>query len=282
MKIFISGSTGYFGSHFVEFFRNRGDEVLTERVDVRDRGEVRDFLAKNRPEVVLNAVGRTGVPNVDWCETHRSETAEVNVCGAINLVVACEEFGIFFAHIGSGCVYSGDNGGAGFSEADAPNFDGSFYSRTKAVSEKLIDEISGGRALQFRVRIPIEGRSHPKNVIDKLLKYDRLISVENSFTVVEDFIPAAVELIDRREAGIFNMTNVGSMDHRFFMEKYREIVDPSRSFEYMSLADLDKITTAPRSNCVLDVSKRENLGISMPEVRGRIPELMKNYKNSSK
>jgi len=237
MKIYIFGATGYFGSHFVDFFKKKGWEVFTNRVDIRDLSAVETALEKTKPEVVFNCAGVTGTPNVDWCETHKEETALININGVINLAATCKKLNIYFAHLGSGCVYAGNGGREnGFLETDEPNFDGSFYSRTKAASEKIIADMD---ALQLRVRIPIEGKPNRKNVIDKLLKYDRVVNIENSFTIVEDFIPAAYELIQRRETGIFNMTNAGSMDHKFLMESYRTIVDPSRTFEYMDEAGHD-------------------------------------------
>lgn len=281
MKIYIFGATGYLGSHFVTYFKEKKWEVFTDRVDIRDLSLVKKAIAKTTPNVVLNCAGITGTPNVDWCETNKESAALININGAINLASACHEKNIYFAHVGSGCVFEGDGGRKnGFIESDEPNFGGSFYSRTKAVSEKMIEDITGGAALQLRVRIPVEGKSYAKNVIDKLLNYERVASIPNSFTIVEDFIPASYQLIEQKQKGIFNMTNVGWMDHEFLMESYKKIVDPSRSFEYMDEAGLTAVTCAARSNCILDTEKREKLGISMPDIRKRIPEILEEYKAS--
>ncbi len=282
MKIYIFGASGYLGSHFTDYFKGKGWEVFTDRVDIRDLSLIEKALDRYQPDVVLNSAGITGTPNVDWCETHKEAAALININGAINLAAACHERNIYFAHVGSGCVYEGDGGREnGFIESDEPNFSGSFYSRTKAVSEKMIADITNDQALQLRVRIPIEGKSHAKNVIDKLLKYERVASIPNSFTIVEDFIPASYQLIEGRHNGIFNMTNVGWMDHKFLMEKYREIVDPSRSFEYMDEAGLASVTCAARSNCILDTQKREKLGISMPNIKERIPAILEAYRTTT-
>jgi len=278
VKVYIFGANGYLGSHFVSYLQEKGWKVFTDRVDIRDYSAVFKALETTKPDVVINAAGKTGTPNVDWCESNKGETTLVNVNGALNLATACDALGIYMAHIGSGCVYAGyGESGNGFTEEEPANFYGSFYSRTKAHSEELLSEFN---ILQLRVRIPIEGKSYNKNVINKLLKYEKVVSIENSFTVVEDFIPASVALIERREQGIYNMTNEGSMDHKFFMELYREIVDPSRSFTYMTEAELNAITKAPRSNCTLDVSKREALGIHMPDIKERMPEILQSYKNN--
>ncbi len=281
MKIYIFGATGYLGSHFVEYFNQKNWEVFTDRVDIRDLSLIEKALDTTQPDVVLNCAGVTGTPNVDWCETHKEAAALININGAINLASACNLKNIYFAHVGSGCVYEGDGGREnGFLETDEPNFGGSFYSRTKAASEKMITDITNNKALQLRVRIPIEGKSHAKNVIDKLLKYERVASIPNSFTIVEDFIPASYQLIEQQEKGIFNMTNVGWMDHKFLMEKYREIVDSTKTFEYMDEAGLAAVTCAARSNCILDTDKREKLKISMPDIKERIPAILEAYKQS--
>ena len=195
--------------------------------------------------------------------------------GAINVANACKKLGIYFVQLSSGCIYSGDNNGKGFSEGDTPNFNGSFYSKTKAEAEKAIDEIG---ALQLRIRIPIDHFPHPKNLIDKLLGYDQIVVAENSFTVIEDFLEATQALINKRATGIFNMTNPGHTNHEFIMKQYKKLVDPSADFSYINAAQLDEITKAPRSNCVLNTDKREKLGVKMPEITKRIPSLMREYK----
>ncbi len=279
MKIYIFGATGYLGAHFVDYFREQQWEVFTERIDIRDYKALYTQLKKIKPDVVLNSAGITGTPNVDWCETHKSKTAQININGSLNLATICTDLGLYFSHIGSGCIYEGDGGRInGFRESDTPNFEGSFYSRTKMVSEKMIADITEDKALQLRVRIPIEGKSHPKNVINKLLQYEKVAAIPNSFTIVEDFIPASYQLIAQRATGIFNMTNVGQMDHRFLMEQYRAIVDPKRTFQYIDAKALAKITCAARSNCILDTDKRESLGIHMPDIKTRIPEILEAYK----
>ena len=276
-KIFIFGSTGYFGTHFTNFFKNKGWNVLTERVDIRDYNAVNKVLKNNMPDVVLNCTGKSGSPNIDWCEDHKEETMEVNVGGSLNIACVCNELNLYLAQMGSGCIYKGDNNGKGFSEEDEPNFFGSFYSRTKIISEKILKEFN---ALQLRVRIPIEGSSSRKNAIDKLTKYVKVISVENSFTIVEDFLPAAYHLIENREKGIFNMTNTGSMTQEYMLTKYNEIVDPNKKFTYITVEELEKMVKAERSNCVLNTNKREKAGAIMPPIKGRIIKILKNYKDS--
>ena len=274
----VFGSKGYFGSKIVDHFTHQGWQVEKSTTDIRNYQEVIGEIERIRPGVVINAAGKTGTPNVDWCETHRAETMSTNVAGAVNVASACDLHGVYMFHLGSGCIYEGDNGGIGFRETDEPNFYGSFYSRTKLHSEKLLADLN---VLQLRIRIPIEGRSNAKNVIDKLLKYEKIISVPNSFTVVEDFLPAVEQLVTRRERGIFNMTNVGSMDHEFLMNRYSQIVDPSKKFTVMTVDEMyAKYASTKRSNCILNTEKREAIGIHMPPIRERIVSILEAYKRN--
>ena len=64
---------------------------------------------EHRPEVVINCAGKTGRPNVDWCDAHPDETLRVNVTGAITLLEECRRLGIYLVHLSSGCIYEGED-----------------------------------------------------------------------------------------------------------------------------------------------------------------------------
>ena len=98
-------------------------------------------LDRVKPTRVINTAGARGSPNVDWCEDHKDYTVRSNIIGAANLVDCCFVRGIHITHFASGCIYDQDEAhpldGTGFTEEDAPNFWGSFYSYSKMVSEKV-------------------------------------------------------------------------------------------------------------------------------------------------
>jgi len=273
-KILLLGSTGFIGSQFKKALLEKGYEVADPRLEITNLGAVKNGIGDHKPDLILNCTGITGKPNVDWCETHAAETIAVNVCGSLNIAIAASENGIYSVHMGTGCQYNGDNGGKGFSEDDEPNYFGSVYSRSKAWAQKLMREIPN--TLQLRIRIPIMGHPSPKNVIDKLLAYPKTINVMNSFTVIEDFIPAAIELMGKRATGIFNMTNMGAMDHQTLMGLYREIVDPGFKVNLMPKAEQDELNKR-RSNCVLNTDKREAVGVHMPPIEESVRRVLGEY-----
>jgi len=234
-------------------------------------------LIKERPDVVINCAGKTGKPNVDWCEDHKLETVTSNVTGPLTLLRACSELGIYWVHVGSGCVYTGDNERKGFSEEDEPNFFGSFYSRTKMWSELVLKEFP---VLQLRLRMPIDATPNSRNFIKKITTYKKIISIPNSVSVLEDFLRAGMVLIERRATGIYNMTNPGAIEHREILDMYREIVDPSFNYEIFSLDEMNQLTKAGRSNCVLSSDKREAAGAHMRPIKEALKATLEEYKNN--
>ena len=275
-KVLLLGATGFIGSHFQTALTESGFKVFNPRIEIRNQMEIEKAVYETKPDVIINATGVTGYPNVDWCEDHPSETFGVNVAGSINVASVAKQFGVYMVQMSSGCVYTGYKKG-GYTEDDEPNYTGSLYSRSRLYSEKILKEFPN--ILQLRVRIPITAKPHPKNLIDKLLKYKKIINIQNSCTVIEDFIPASIELIKKEEVGIFNMTNIGSMDHKSIMEMYKEIVDPDYKIVLMSKAEQDELCKR-RANCVMNTDKREKLGVHMPPLEESLKVILEKYKKA--
>ncbi|MBT4191840.1 MAG: sugar nucleotide-binding protein, partial [Candidatus Diapherotrites archaeon] len=154
-KYLIIGN-GFIGNKFLNFLEDceMSTKIIHSYVDALD--EIRE----NAPQVVINCAGETGRPNVDWCEDNKQKTFDGNVLLPLNLAKACEETKTKLVHMGTGCVYVGDNNGKGFSEEDEPNFGGSFYSQTKMISESLLKDYD---VLQLRIRMPIDSAQGPRN-----------------------------------------------------------------------------------------------------------------------
>lgn len=268
MKIVILGAGGYIGTAFLERF----PDAATPKIDIADPQAVHAMLDAHKPDVVINAAGKTGRPNVDWCEDHKAETLHANVLGPMVLREACAERGIYWVHLSSGCMYAGDNEGRGFSEDDEPNFHGSYYSRTKVWSEAVLRELAseGAGILIIRPRMPFDGTLQPRNLLTKLANYSTILDEPNSITFVPDMINAAAQLIEQRAKGIYNVVNPGVISPYAIMERYRDIVDPSHTFGRYAARELDGVVKAPRSNCFLRTDKLAAAGITLQPVEKAI------------
>jgi dTDP-4-dehydrorhamnose reductase len=246
-------------------------------IDVLDIKALRAYLDREKPEVVINTVGKTGRPNIDWCETHREETIMGNVATAMILGSICSEKGIYFVHFSSGCVYQGDNGGRGYSEDDEPNNYTNVYTRTKIYSEKMLMDLP---CLQIRPRMPVDERPSERNFIDKVKKYTKLIDEQNSMTCVPDLLQALKMLIEKKALGVYNLVNPGTISAAEIMRMYKQIVDTNHGFEVITAEQLDKMTLAKRSNCMLNTSKLENEGIMLPDIHDAVRQCLLRYKEN--
>jgi len=256
MTVLIFGGNGYLGQEFLTIY----PEALTPKIDIADQHAVAAVLDAEKPDVVINCAGKTGRPNVDWCEDHKEETIRANVLGPLVLNDECQKRGIYWVHISSGCIYQGDNGGKGFTEDDLPNFSGSFYSRTKTWSDQILKEFP---VLIPRLRMPFDGSDHPRTLISKIRKYPTVLDVPNSLTYIPDFLETVRILIERRKTGIYNVVNPGLISPYAIMQMYKEIVDPAHTFEPLTLDHLSDVVKAGRSNCFLSTAKIEAEGIHL-------------------
>ena len=280
MKFYILGASGFLGSRCSEYLKSKGREVLTERVDVTDLKALRKSFDSTKPEVVINFAGVRAYPNIDWCESHKEETIAVNVNGAINAMLAALDVGAYPIQISSGCIYSGGPEKL-FTEEDPPNFFGSFYSRMRIVMQDSLKELP---VLQARIRMPISMYSHPRNLINKITSYPKVISIPNSVTLIEDLFPALDKLAELKPTGILNLVNDGYVEHSQILNAYKKTVNPRHKYELITLEELQGkggITKAQRSNCVLDNTKAKSLGLSLPELDDeRLENIMQTFKES--
>lgn len=271
MKLLVFGSRGYFGHQFLEQFPG----AIGSTVDIGNATDVAQELDTHRPDIVINAAGKTGRPNIDWCEDHKLETIHSNVTGPLVLLRECGERGIYWVHLGSGCIYSGDNNGKGFSEGDPPNFSGSFYSRTKAWIDRMLGEFTDQGILVLRLRMPFDGSLEERNLISKLKKYAHVLDAQNSMTYLPDFFMGVRKLTEERRTGVYNFVNPGTVSPYEIMQRYKEIVDPSHSFSQLTLENLPTVTKAGRSTCVLNADKLRKAGIRMRPVKEAIDESLR-------
>lgn len=273
MKILIFGAKGYIGGRMLESW----PEAVASDAHIDDREAVLRELDRHQPDAVVNAAGKTGRPNIDWCETHQTETYRSNVIGPLVLAEACQERGVYLLHLASGCIFYGPSPDPkGWREYDFAN-PLSFYSRTKYAADLLLSKMPNvGIA---RIRMPIDDRPNPRNLINKLVGYKQVIDVENSVTIIPDMINVCHQLIEKRAAGIFHVANPGTARHRTVLDLYREYVDPTHQNEWISTEEMMKrgLAKAARSNCILQSGRLKELGIQMRPIDEALRETMKTY-----
>lgn len=245
--------------------------------DITDARAVEAALEGAGADVAINAAGRTGRPNVDWCESHTEATWRSNVLGPLVLAEACARRGAHLLHLGSGCVFYGDSPRPGGWREDDPANPVSYYSRSKYAADLLLAARPG--VAVARVRMPVDAAPHPRNLVTKLAGYAQVVDVENSVTVVDDLVAALAALAARRAAGVFHVTNPGTLRHRDLLALYRELVDPAHACELIAEDQLVArgLARVARSNCVLADTRLAALGIALRPIGVALPDVLRRY-----
>src|SRR5687767_201046 len=123
-KILITGSNGLLGQKLVYALRQRKDARLIatsrgenrlkektayiyESLDITDKAQVRNIIAKHQPDCVINTAAMT---NVDACETKKEECRLINVTAVENILSSIQKLKSHFIHLSTDFVFDGSNG----------------------------------------------------------------------------------------------------------------------------------------------------------------------------
>lgn len=58
-----------------------------------------------------------------------------------------------------------------------------------------------------------EDLKHPRNFITKIARYEFVVDVPNSMTILPEMMPMALTMAQRRLTGVYNFTNPGTVSH---------------------------------------------------------------------
>jgi dTDP-4-dehydrorhamnose reductase len=285
--ILLLGGSGYVGSAFQRLLNAKNVEfrnVRRSNVNYLDVGELRRFLQDSKLSFLINCAGYTGKPNVDACELHKAECLSGNAVLPGVVREACEQTGVPWGHVSSGCIYTGSRpDGSGFTEEDAPNFsfrtnNCSFYSGCKALGEECLQ--GADNVYLWRLRIPFDNQDSPRNYLSKLMRYDQLLDATNSISHLDEFVSACWETWARRVPfGTYNITNTGNVTARQVVGLIQKHLGVSKTFKFFETEDefMRLAAKTPRSNCVLDNSKLVATGIPMRDVEEAIEDSLKRW-----
>ena len=235
-KFLLYGKNGWIGGMLIELIKAAGDEVVLGNARLENREAVAAEIDAVKPTRVLNAAGVTGRPNVDWCEFNKQTVIRTNIIGCLNLADLCWQRQLHCTLYATGCIFEYDDahplgGGVStaFTEEDRANFTGSYYSLTKGFCEEMLRAYLDHLTV-LRVRMPISDDLSPRNFITKISKYEKVVNIPNSMTVLHDLLPASLALSKRKLSGIYNFCNPGAISHNECLELYKKHVDPDYTY----------------------------------------------------
>lgn len=286
MNILLFGSRGYIGAEFQKriLFSENNLIVAPSFNNFKTVSDFSNYIRNTHVNIVINAAGYTGKPNVDACELDKENCYYGNVIFPLLLAEACSLTNTPFGHVSSGCIYGGYK--KAFVEDDEPNFsfvqdNCSFYSGTKAHAERLLKEYPNSYV--WRLRIPFDNTSSPRNYISKLLNYKKLLNLPNSISHKSEFVNACLQCFEKQVPfGTYNITNTGFTSAEHVIELLKKHSTATEFFNlekefFASEEEFYKEAKAPRSNCILDNTKLLNVGITMRAVEDALIDSISSY-----
>lgn len=266
MLVYIVGHKGWIGQQFINYFQHSNIPVTFSQSNIRaESDEICYEIKKNLVTHVLCCSGRTHgsigekkYTTIDYLQHPETlqQNLNDNLYVPLKLAQFCEKESIHFTYIGTGCIYTYQDNKRTFSEEDEPNFFGSNYSIVKGMTNNLIKNMN---CLHLRIRMPITSDNHPRNFITKILNYEKICSIPNSMSVLDELIPIACHMMMDNIQGTFNFTNPGVIEHNEILEMYKNEVDETYTWKNFSIEEQDSILLSKRSNNHLDTSKLEKV-----------------------
>ncbi len=258
------------------FFGNRIQQAMSCKVyggRISSFSQAQSLAKKYKPSLIINCIGHTGI-NVDDCELDKDKTLLANCFLPVILAEVALRNNIRLVHISSGCIYHYNHlKDKPIDEDRAPDFFDLFYSRTKIYAEQALQALSSKYPiLILRPRVPLDDIPHPRNLLTKLLTFNRIIDIPASVTYVPDFIRAMKHLIKIKATGIYNVVNSGRLRYTELLDIYKKY---DQDFKYRKV-NFNKLGLV-RTNVVLSNRKLKNSGFLMPDIHEVLEGCVKNY-----
>lgn len=232
------------------------------------------LVKKYKPKIIINCIGITGKRNVDDCEQELDATLLANSFVPVILAEVALRHNIKLVHISSGCIYHYDyKKDRPITEAKTPDFFDLFYSRTKIYSEAALNILSSKYPILIvRIRIPLDDRPGPKNTLDKIIRYKKIIDIENSVTYIPSLVKAVKHLIRINAKGIYNVVNEGGLNYARLLDVYKKYF-PGYEYEVVPFNKLHLV----RTNLLMSCDKLKKSGFNMRGINSVLEECVKNY-----
>jgi len=278
MKVLIFGATGLLGKTLVGEWT--GDDVIglgSRDVDIRDAAAVRETIARNQPDWIVNAAAYT---DVDGCESNREAAFSVNRDGAVTVAEAAARAGAKLLFVSSDYVFDGKKASP-YEVNDARNPQ-SVYGQTKAEAEgRLLGALPQCCIVRASWVFGVGGRCFPDTILRLGASRSALDVVNDQRgcpTYTVDLARAMVQLCRKNAGGIVHVTNSGDCT---WFEFAREIFQQAgMGTEVKPVSSQQMARPAPRpAYSVLSATSLRRSGIEMPSWQDALRRYLEERRN---
>jgi len=287
MNFLVYGTNGWIGKQVIDYLNNNNINFTIGNIRAENKEDLENEILSCNPTHILSFIGRTHgtiddkvYTTIDYLEQSGKlrENVRDNLYSPVTLAILSQKYNIHYTYLGTGCIFEFDENHPfgkeinGFSEDDVPNFFASSYSTVKGYTDRLMHLFDN--VLNVRIRMPIVSSVNSRNFITKIVNYQKICSVPNSMTVLDELIPIMIDMAKNNVVGTINLTNPGLISHNEVLEMYKEIVDPSFTWKNFTIDEQNEILAAGRSNNYLDTTRLVELYPNVKNIKDSIRECL--------
>jgi dTDP-4-dehydrorhamnose reductase len=265
MKLLVLGAGGQVGHELCRLAWPAGYSIAAfgrDGVDITQHEAVFAAVARERPDIVINAAAYTAV---DRAETERETAWASNCTGPANLAAACREAAIPLIHLSTDYVFDGSKTGA--YREDDPVQPLGVYGESKEAGDRAV---RAALARHVILRTAWVYSAHGHNFVKTMLRLGverpvlRVVADQiGSPTSAADIAAAIRDIVKQLNAGnrswgTYHFAGGGTATWHHFAEAIFELASPWRGAppQIEAIATADYPTPARRpANSVLDCSR---------------------------
>lgn len=275
-KILITGSQGQLGRALNDFYGHDQEVELINtdvaEMNITNEEEVRAFVGKIRPDVIINCAAHTAV---DLCETDQERAYAINALGPKYLSMAANDVDAVMVHISSDYVFNGEKKEP-YIEGD-PFCPESVYGETKLAGEQFVGQIAKKYFVLRTAWLYGEG----KNFINAML---RQAEVKEEVRVVGDQVgtPTSAKelvkvihlLLGSEHYGVYHATCEGHCSWAQFAEKIYQLCGKTTKVTYVTSEEYASPAKRPAYSILENKKLKDNFSYFMADWQDALVEYL--------
>lgn len=276
-KILLTGGSGFFGSRFQKFYRDRYTIIATDKneLDITSSESAHAVIGEHKPDYIIHMAA---IAVTDYCNKNPEIAHKINVDGAVNIAKAAKAHGSKLIFLSTEQVFNGNTEPGPYTEEDTP-VPNTVYGMNKLEAEGLLREIIPELwILRFTWLYGLPEADCVMNpcilwnTVQTALKGEKVQVTDQEFrghTFVYDMI-AAIEKIFDLPYGLYHMGSANDLD-RYTLSC---IILREMGLEDKIDALLERVSGAYR-DARLCTQKVQSLGVSFEPTGARIAQVIR-------
>lgn len=283
-RIMITGASGQLGLALFRLLKDQSryellrtdvftsDDGAVEALDITNEAEVRAYIDKNMPEIIINCAAFTAV---DLCESQEDKAYQINALGPKNLAIAAENIHATLVHVSTDYVFDG----MAFEpyEEDFQTNPISAYGRTKQAGDVFVRANCSKFFILRTAWVYGEGKNFVRTMLRLAQSSNKVRVVADQYgtpTSATELARTIIFLMETDSYGIYHATCEGSTTWYEFAQTIFRSAGIDITVEPISTSEYPTPAKRPMYSVLDNKALRERHGYSMKDWKEALEEYM--------